>query len=293
MPAVQFYCVGMSPTTPEPVKVTPLSGAIGAEITGVDLGADLAEECFQAIRQAFLDHHVVVFRGQRLTPEQQMTFGRRFGELDFHPFVEGSATHPEVLDIVTEPDDRLNFGGGWHTDVTFLAEPDLGSILYGIEIPAFGGDTLFSSQVAAFDALSDPVKEMLSGLTATHSAAKQYAEGAPSTRSKAMKPAETDPFEFTVSHPVVRTHPETGRRALYVNGGFTTRIDGLKREESDMLLEFLLAHAVKERFTCRVRWEPGTLVMWDNRCVQHHALHDYAGQRRHVRRITVKGDRPR
>lgn len=283
----------MSQTRSVPVTVTPLSGTIGAEIAGVDLAADLSDDQFQMVHQAFLDHHVVVFRGQTLSSEQQMRFGRRFGELDFHPFVEGSAAHPEVLDIVTEPDDRLNFGGGWHTDVTFLAEPDLGSILYGIEIPTFGGDTLFSSQVAAYDALSDPMKEMLGRLTATHSAAKQYREGGPSTKSKAMKPTDTDPTEFTVSHPVVRTHPETGRKALYVNGGFTTRIDGLTRDESTMLLEFLLGHAVKERFTCRVRWEPGTLIMWDNRCVQHHALHDYAGQRRHVRRITVKGDQPR
>jgi taurine dioxygenase len=283
----------MSPTTSVPVRIKPLSGVIGAEIAGVDLAEELADEQFRSIHKAFLEHHVLVFRNQELSPEQQMRFGRHFGELDLHPFVEGSAEHPEVLDIVTEPDDQLNFGGGWHTDVTFLAEPDLGSILYGIELPTFGGDTLFSSQSAAYDALSEPMKEMLGGLTATHSAAKQYAEGGPSTRSKAMKPTETDPFEFTVSHPVVRTHPETGRKALYVNGGFTTRIDGLKRDESSMLLEFLLAHAVKERFTCRVRWERGTLIMWDNRCVQHHALHDYAGQRRHVRRITVKGDQPR
>jgi len=283
----------MNPTTSTLIRTTPLSGVLGAEISGVDLSEELSYEQFTAIHQAFLDHHVLVFRGQDLTPEAQMRFGQRFGELDFHPFVEGSADHPEVLDIITEPDDRLNFGGGWHTDVTFLAEPDLGSILYGVELPAYGGDTLFANQVAAYDALSDTMKSMLDGLTATHSAELQYGAGGTSTQSKAMKPTDTDPSAFEVRHPVIRTHPETGQKSLYVNAGFTTRINGMKRDESAALLGFLLTHAVKERFTCRVRWEQGTLIMWDNRAVQHHALFDYAGQRRHVRRITVKGDEPR
>ncbi|MDG1410347.1 MAG: TauD/TfdA family dioxygenase [Acidimicrobiales bacterium] len=283
----------MKLSTSVPATVKPLSGVLGAEISGIDLSQKLSTELFNIIHQAFLDHHVLVFRNQTLTPEQQMRFGRYFGELDFHPFVEGNTEFPELLNIVTEPDDQLNFGGGWHTDVTFLAEPDLGSILYGIELPAYGGDTLFSSQVAAYNTLSDPMKEMLGALTATHAAAKQYRVDGPSTKSKAMNTNDTDPAAFTVSHPVIRTHPETGRKALYVNSGFTTRINGVSRDESKMLLDFLLKHAVQERFTCRVAWEPGTLVMWDNRCVQHHALHDYAGQRRHVRRITVKGDQPR
>ncbi len=282
----------MSLTTPASVRAAPLSGVLGAEISGVDLSVDLSDEQFAAIHQAFLDHHVLVFRAQELTPEAQMRFGQRFGELDCHPFVEGRSDHPEVLEIITEPDDRLNFGGGWHTDVTFLAEPDLGSILYGVELPTYGGDTLFANQVAAYEALSDTMKSMLDGLTATHSAEMQYGAGGTSTQSKAMKPNETDPAAFEVSHPVVRTHPETGQRALYVNAGFTTRINNMKRDESAALLKFLLKHAVKERFTCRLRWEQGTLVMWDNRAVQHHALFDYAGQRRHVRRITVKGDVP-
>jgi taurine dioxygenase len=283
----------MTPSISLPAVIKPLTGVLGAEISGVELAQDLSGELFDTIHQALLDHHVLVFRNQTLTPEQQMRFGRRFGELDFHPFVEGSTEFPEVLNIVTEPDDQLNFGGGWHTDVTFLAEPDLGTILYGIELPEYGGDTLFSSQIAAYNALSDPMKGMLGALTATHAAAKQYRDGGPSTKSKAISINDTDPAGFTARHPVVRTHPETGRKALYVNGGFTTRINGVTRNESTMLLDFLLNHAVQERFTCRVRWEPGTLVMWDNRCVQHHALHDYAGQRRHVRRITVKGDQPR
>jgi taurine dioxygenase len=239
-----------------------------------------------------VQHHVVVVRRQELSPEKQITFGRQFGELDTHPFVEGSASHPEVIEIITEPDDRTNFGGGWHTDVTFLPEPDLGSILYGVEIPPYGGDTIFASQHAAYDALSRQMKQMLDGLVATHSAERQYGPGGQSTHSKAMNTKNAPAAEAMVEHPVVRTHPESGRKGLYVNPAFTQRIKGLRRDESDALLQFLYRHAVNEAFTCRVRWEPGTLVMWDNRSVQHYALHDYAGHRRHVRRITVKGDRP-
>ena len=274
------------------LSIAPLTAVVGAEIRGVDL-ADLDEATFATIHQAFLEHKVLAFRDQHLTAEQQMAFGRRFGELDTHPFVEGSTAHPEVLEIVTEPDDRFNFGGGWHSDVTFLPEPDLGSILYAIEIPPAGGDTLFADQAAAYDALSDTMQELLAGLTATHSAERQYGASGYSTKSKAMATTDTDTSDYESVHPVVRTHPETGRKALYVNPAFTTRITGMHRAESDALLRFLWDHAVKEPFTCRVRWEPGTLTMWDNRAIQHYALHDYAGHRRHVRRITVQGDRPR
>lgn len=268
-----------------------LSGVVGLELSDVDVTAFSADDAAE-FRRLLVEHHVVVVRGQSLGPDAQLRFGRLFGELDTHPFVEGSAQRPEVIDIVTEPDDRSNFGGGWHTDVTFLAEPDLGSILYGVEIPPYGGDTLFASQHAAYAALSDTMKGMLDGLVATHSAGRQYGAGGQSTRSKAMATKNSDAALATVEHPVVRTHPESGRKGLYVNRAFTVKINGMRRDESDALLEFLYRHAVAEAFTCRVRWEPGTLVMWDNRSVQHYALHDYAGHRRHVRRITVKGDRP-
>lgn len=268
-----------------------LAGAAGIELDDIDL-TTLTDDDAAAFRATLVQHHVVVVRNQELSPEQQITFGRHFGELDTHPFVEGSADHPEVIDIITQPDDRTNFGGGWHTDVTFLPEPDLGSILYGVDIPPYGGDTLFASQHAAYEALSHTMKRMLDGLMATHSAHRQYREGGQSTRSTAITTKNPEAAVETVEHPVVRTHPESGRKGLYVNPAFTERIKGLRRDESAALLQFLYRHAVKETFTCRVRWEPGTLVMWDNRSVQHYALHDYAGHRRHVRRITVKGDRP-
>ena len=268
-----------------------MSGSLGVELKGVDVRS-LDDGEFARFREALVENHVIVVRDQVLTPAEQIAFGRRFGELDTHPFVDGSADFPEVIDIVTEPDDRANFGGGWHTDVTFLEQPDLGSILYAVEIPEFGGDTLFANQHAAYDALSDTMKGMLDGLSATHSADRQYGEGGKSTKSKAINTKNVELAARVVEHPVVRTHPESGRKGLYVNGAFTGKIRGMRPDESDALLGFLYQHAVREAFTCRVQWQPGTLVMWDNRSVQHHALHDYAGQRRHVRRITVQGDTP-
>ncbi len=272
--------------------VRPLSGVLGAEVVGLDLSRPLDERTVGEIKVAFLAHHVLAIRDQHLTAEQQVAFGRHFGELDTHPFVEMNPEHPELLDVITEPDDRSNFGGGWHTDVTFLDEPDLGSILYAVELPPVGGDTLFANQHAAYEALSPTMQRMLDGLVAVHSAGPQYAEGGQSTKSTAMKTKNADLALRRVEHPLVRTHPETGRKSLYVNQAFTIGIVGMHRAESKALLDFLFQHAVQERFTCRVRWEPGTLTMWDNRSVQHYALHDYAGNTRHMRRITVKGDRP-
>ncbi len=273
-------------------EVRPISGVLGAEIVRLDLSGPINKETIAELRAAFVDHHVLVFRDQDLTAEQQIEFGRRFGELDTHPFVEGNAEHPEIVDIVTEPDDAFNFGGGWHTDVTFLDEPDLGSILYAVDLPPVGGDTMFASQRAAYASLSSTMQSLLDGLVAEHSAHRQYGAGGQSTRSKAIATKNANIASRRVEHPVVRTHPETGAKSLYVNRAFTTRIVGLHRAESDALLEFLFQHVVSERFTCRVHWEPGTVVMWDNRSVQHYALHDYAGHARRMRRITVKGDRP-
>jgi len=273
-------------------QIQPIAGALGAEVRGLDLTA-LDDVTFAALHRAFLDHHVLVIRDQSLTVDDQLAFGRRFGELDTHPFVAGNAEVPEMLDVITEPDDRLNFGGGWHTDVTFMEEPDLGSILYAVELPPVGGDTLFANQHAAYDALSPTMQNMIDGLIGVHSAVRQYAPGGMSTQSNAMATRNPDLATAKVEHPLVRTHPETGRKGLYVNGAFTIGIKGMRSSEAKMLLDFLITHGTHERFTCRVHWEPGSLTMWDNRSVQHYALHDYAGHTRHMRRITVKGDRPR
>ncbi len=273
--------------------VEPISGTVGAVVRGVDLSGSLDQTTVAEIRRAFLAHHVLFFHDQDLNPETQIRFGRSFGDLDTHPFVDGMEEFPEVIEIITEADDRFNFGGGWHSDVTFLEEPDLGSILYAIEVPPFGGDTMFANQHAAYEALSDTMKGLLEPLVAQHSAAPQYAEGGYSTLSKSMRTKSPDRADQVVGNPLVRTHPETGKKALYVNTAFTVGIEGMRPDESMALLEFLFTHAVREPFTCRFRWTPGSVAMWDNRSVQHYALFDYGGHRRHMRRITIKGDRPR
>ncbi len=279
------------------IEVVPISGALGAEIRGVDLSEPLDEDTFAGVKQAFLDHQVIFFRDQDLSPERQKAFGTRFGSLNVHPFVQGLDGHPEVMPIIKEREDKANFGGGWHSDMTFLKEPVLGTILYAVETPAFGGDTLFANQCMAYERLSDGMKKMLGGLRAVHSASSQYGTQGESAKNNAkrsgMKVAVTEAADDeTAIHPVIRTHPETGRKGLFVNEAFTEKFEGMTRRESKPLLEYLYQHGTREEFTCRFRWEPGSVAFWDNRCTQHFALNDYHGQRRAMHRVTVNGDRP-
>lgn len=270
------------------LKIRRVAGALGAELSGVDLSQPQSDETIATIRQALNEHQVIFFRDQDLTPAQQKAFGARFGPLNIHPYVTGMTEHPEVMEIVKEPSDRINFGGGWHSDMSFLQTPAIGSILYAVELPEFGGDTLFASQAAAYDALSPGLKSTLEGLNAVHSASREYsAQGASAQKRGAMQVAEADGYVGEYVHPMVLVHPETGRKALYVNPAFTLRIEGWKTSESKALLDYLFSHCRYEGFTCRFAWEKGSVAFWDNRSVWHFALNDYPGQRRHMRRVTV------
>lgn len=270
------------------LNVRRVAGALGAEISGVDLGQNLPDATIAAIRQALVEHQVIFFRDQTLTPAQQVAFGARFGPLNIHPYVAGMAGQPEVMEIIKEPSDKINFGGGWHSDMSFLETPAIGSILYALEVPEYGGDTLFASQAAAYDALSDGLKATLERLSAVHSASKEYSSTGHSAKKRtSMSVAEADGYVGEYVHPIVLVHPETGRKALYVNPAFTLRIHGWKPSESKALLGYLFEHCGYEGFTCRFAWAKGSVAFWDNRSVWHFALNDYPGQRRHMRRVTV------
>jgi taurine dioxygenase len=278
------------------IDIRPLSGALGAEVRGVDLSKPLEDAAFGAVHRAFLDHHVLVFRDQSLSREAELAFAQRFGSPDVHPIANGMAEHPEVIQVTKPAGERAFFGTSWHTDNSFFAKPSAITILYGDTIPPVGGDTLFASMEKAWTTLSEPLRAFLAPLRAVHSASAAYD---PRTSGDAKYKGETAiTYTFSeaiydeVEHPVMRTHPETGRVSLYVNAMFTQRLVGLEKHESDALLAMLYAHAARPEFLCRVRWEPGTLTMWDNRCVQLYAIDDYEDFERVMYRVTIEGSRP-
>ncbi|WP_419554256.1 TauD/TfdA dioxygenase family protein [Candidatus Poriferisodalis sp.] len=303
--AVSEQPISRQPKSEQPgaglLDVRPLAGALGAELWAAGGGAlnvnALDDEHIASIREALCACHVVVIRDQHMEASDVARFGRRFGELERHPYLGGTSDEPEVVPVIKEPHETVNFGGGWHSEMSFLECPPMATALYAVEVPSFGGDTLFANQQAAYIGMSDTMKGFAESLSAVHSAARQYGRGGEGDRYSGRRSAMTvnvsDDAHEQLTHPVVRTHPETGAKALYVNRAFTEAISGMRRHESKALLEMLWSHAVDEQFTCRVRWEPGTLTMWDNRSVQHYALNDYHGQRRHMLRVTIAGDRPR
>jgi taurine dioxygenase len=267
------------------IEVRKLTPHIGAEIGGVDLSCPLGNQQFQEVHDALMENLVVFFRDQKLTHDQHKAFGRLFGELAIHPASPHAPEgHPEILTIHADENSKHVAGEEWHSDVSCDAEPPLGSILYLTEVPPEGGDTLFASMYAAYDKLSPPIKQLIDGLTAIH-------DGEPVYRGRFGYDGGGKGFP-KAEHPIVRTHPVTGRKALFVNRNFTTGIKGLSRLESDALLEMLYRHAETPEFQCRFRWQPGSVAFWDNRSAQHHAMWDYFPQRRHGYRVTVKGDRP-
>jgi len=279
---------------PEGVVVRPTSGALGAEVSGVDL-ARLDDEAFERIHRAWLEHKVLFFRDQTLTPADQTRFAERFGELEAYPFIEPLAGHPFVIPIVKEPETRSNFGGGWHSDMSYQERPVKATILYAIDVPARGGDTLFANMTAAYEALSPGMKRLLDGLRAVFTASKVH--GATGFYKDADHPMSmkknASREEARYHHPVVRTHPETGEKALFLDAPHVERFEDMRIAESQPLMDWLVAHATAPRFTTRFSWRRGSLAIWDNRCVQHYALNDYAGQRREMHRTTVQGDVPR
>lgn len=272
------------------IGVVPISGAIGAEITGVDLTM-LNDETYAEIHRAFLQHLVVFFHDQNITPAQQIAFSRRFGEIGYYPFVKGMEAYPEIVEVRKEPEEKENFGGIWHSDTTYLATPPLGAVLYAKELPPDGGDTLWSNMYLAYDALSDGMKRLLGGLKGVNSSQKGAAAiGREARRDEA--PGVSSDVQHEAIHPVIRTHPETGRKAIYVNAGHTIRFEGMTAAASEPILKFLFGHLVRPEFTCRFQWKAGSLAVWDNRCSQHYAMNDYHGHRRVMHRITIQGDVP-
>jgi taurine dioxygenase len=268
------------------IGVRPLTPLIGAEIQQVDLARGVRPEVLEELKRALAEHLVIFFRDQAISPEQHIAFGRLFGELHLHPAAPHEPDHPELMIIATdEHSDRAN-GEGWHTDVSCDPEPPMGSILYIKDCPPEGGDTLFANMYAAYDALSERMKSHLEGLEAVHDGEHVY-RGLYANFGVADKPSYPK-----ARHPVVRTHPWTGRKCLYVNQGFTTQIVGLPFEESQALLGYLFRHMAHPLFQCRFRWSPNAIAFWDNRCAQHHAIWDYWPHRRYGNRVTVRGERP-
>lgn len=279
------------------INVQPIAGSVGAEIHGIDLAA-LDDEAFAEIHAAWLEHQVVFFRDQDITPKQQLALALRIGDIHYHPYMRGMDEHPEILEIIKEPSDPRTFGSVWHTDQMFNPKPAKATMLYAKETPSAGGDTLFANMYDAYDNLSEGMKALVGELKTFNvgdkfkhnggkSRAERYGEGS-SMAAKVRDPGNV-PTESV--HPLVRTHPETGRKALYI-GSHTQSLDGFSDEEADSILSFLREHATRPEFTCRFRWQVGSMALWDNRCVQHCALADYPNERRRMHRITIAGDEP-
>lgn len=274
------------------LDIRPIAGALGAEIHGVDLGRDLDPSTVAALRRAFLDHLVIFFREQELPPDRFLSLARYFGTPVEYPFVKGIEGYPEIIAVAKLENERTNFGGIWHSDTTYLDIPPMGTMLLAREVPPVGGDTLFANMYLAYETLSPGMRRLLDGLRAVSSSAKADVTKTREDRIRS-DPTAMARQELTAEHPVVRTHPETGRKALYVNIAHTVRFADMTEEESRPLLDYLHQHQTRPDFTCRFSWRVGSLAFWDNRATQHYPLNDYHGYRRVMHRITLAGDRPR
>jgi taurine dioxygenase len=273
------------------IEVKPIAGALGAEIAGVDLATDPDDDTLAEIRRAWLAHLVVFFRDQALGPDELLTFARRIGEPVEYPFVKGIDGYPHIIAVTKLPHETVNFGGIWHSDTTYLERPPMATMLVAHEVPPFGGDTMYANMYAAYEALSPRMRQLLDGLTAVNTSA--LADVSKTREDRVLDSGGGADVEYRAEHPVVRTHAETGRRALYVNVAHTERFAEMTEEESRPLLQYLFAHSVRPEFTCRFRWQVGSLALWDNRCSMHNPVNDYHGYTRRMHRITLAGDAPR
>jgi taurine dioxygenase len=274
------------------MEVTKIAGALGAEIAGIDLSRDLDDRTIAAIRQAWLDHLVVFFRDQDLSPQRFLAFARLLGEPVEYPFLEGLADLPVITQVIKLEHERVNFGGLWHSDTAYLERPPMGTMLVAREVPPQGGDTIFANMYLAYESLSKGMRRLIDGLQAVNSSSKADVTKTREDRLRDAARADAK-AEYTAVHPVVRTHPETGRKALYVNPGHTVRFADMSEAESAGLLDYLYRHQTRPEFTCRFRWREGSLAFWDNRSTQHNPINDYHGYRRVMHRITLAGDVPR
>ncbi len=264
----------------------------------MDLCQSLAPEVRAEIHCAWLEFGLLCFRDQQLSAAEQAAFAAGFGALDVYPFMKGSDAHPNVIDIIKEASSVTNFGGLWHTDTSYLLQPPKATVLYAVEVPAVGGDTLFADARAAYDDLPAELRDELADARGVFSPSLVHGQGGAYASEAAQADlgerygGNADRAEDEVEHPLFRTHPDTGRKSIYCSLAHTVRIVGMSREASLPLLSELAAHATSERYVARLRWTPGTLAIWDNRCLFHYALNDYHGQRRYMRRVIVRGDRP-
>ncbi len=267
------------------LEIEPIGQSFGAEVRGVQI-SDLSDGEFARIHETFYERSLVVFRGQKLAPQDHIAFAERFAEININRFFTPTAEHPQIAEVRKEPGQTMNIGGGWHADHSYDLVPALGSILVARELPSAGGDTLFASMHMAWEALSTGLRRTLEGLRAKHSSRHVFGSAHEATAGRLGNPERATQDVF---HPIGLSHPQTGRKALYVNPGFTVGIEGWAPHEAAALLELLYQHAQRPEFTVRVRWAPGTVTLWDNRSTWHYALNDYPGERRLMHRITLEG----
>ena len=271
------------------IEVVPVSGGVGVEVHNVDIKSGIDAGTFDELRAAFVEHGLIFLRDQHITPDEHIAFAERWGDININRFFPRLDGYDKIATVTKEPDQTTNIGGGWHTDHSYDHVPAMGSILIARETPPVGGDTLFACMYTAYDTLSDGLKQTLEDMKAVHSS--RHIFGEQSSYRDTMKDRFSNPEDATQDavHPVVITHPESGRKALYVNPGFTLHFDGWTAAESKPLLDYLYAHAVQLEHTTRFQWAPGSIAFWDNRCTWHYALNDYHGTRREMHRITIEG----